>query len=69
MDKHQIAIINEAINSNHGKIIIDLIKSYMVELATSSTSNAEWLKGIGIALGKLEDIQKEYQNLKSKERN
>lgn len=69
MDKHQLAIINEALNSNHGKIIIEIIKNQMIELANRPQANAEWLKGIGIALGELESLQKEYQNLKSKERN
>ena len=69
MDKHQLAIINDALNSSQGKMIIELMKAQMVELANHPQSNAEWLKGIGIALGKLESLQKEYQTLKSKERN
>jgi hypothetical protein len=69
MDKHKLALIDEALNSNHGKMIIDLIKEYMVELASHSNSNAEWVKGIGIALARLNDLQKEYRNLKTRERN
>jgi hypothetical protein len=69
MDKHKLALINEAINSNNGKMIIEFIKEYMVELASHQNSNAEWLKGIGMSLGRLNDLQTEYQNLKSKERN
>lgn len=69
MDKHKLALLNEAITSPHGQTVINIIKDYMVEIANHPSSNAEWLKGIGIALGKLETIQKEYQKEKIKERN
>lgn len=41
----------------------------MVELSTHPNSSSEWLKGIGIALGHLDNVSKEYQKEKLKERN
>jgi hypothetical protein len=68
MDKHKLALFNEAINSKEGQLIVNILKDYMVELAGHPNSNSDWLKGVGMALGRLNDIQNEYQKEKLKER-
>lgn len=68
MDKDKLALLNEALCSGDGETVINLIRDYMIEISAAKNSNAEWVKGMGMALDYLNQIKRDYRNEKLKER-
>ena len=51
--------LREVLQSPDGRLILDYAKNYMITLANSRNTNAEWLKGIGLLLAKLQEVPEE----------
>lgn len=66
MDDNKLILLRDAIESESGKLILDECRRYMVEVASMTNSNAEWVKGMGLLINRLQSIDNECKKLYDK---
>ena len=68
LDKNRLALFNQVLESTEAEVVIKEIMDFMTETAAKPSSNAEWVKGMGMALEHLKQLRRDYQNEKLNER-
>lgn len=64
MDKReQLIRLRDAVASPDGQAIVNECHRFMIEVASRSTSNAEWIKGMGLMVNRLLSIDDECQKM------
>lgn len=54
MDK--LILLREAINSEGGRQVLSYATEYMIETASKTNANAEWVKGMGMLINHLKEV-------------
>lgn len=60
MDRDNLARLNEAVTSPQGQEIINYMCEYMIDMASKSGANAEWIKGMGMLIFHVKDIEQQF---------
>lgn len=64
MDKReQLIRLRDAVASPDGQAIVNECHRFMIEVASRSTSNAEWIKGMGLLINRLLSIDAECRQI------
>lgn len=48
--------LRELMRSEKGKLLLGYLTAYMVEMSVKSNSNAEWIKGMGMLVNHLKEV-------------
>ncbi len=68
-DINALIFIRDTIKSNGGRQVLSYAVDFMIENASRLGTNAEWVKGMGMLINHLEEVDEECQKLLNKERN
>lgn len=64
MDKmEQLVRLRDAVASPDGQAIVKECYRFIVEVASKSNSNAEWVKGMGLLVNRLLSVDQECRQL------
>lgn len=64
MDKmEQLIRLRDAVASPDGQAIVNECHRFMIEVASRSNSNAEWIKGMALMINRLLSIDDECQKM------
>lgn len=55
--------IRELMRSEKGEMLLRYLMDYMVEVASRGNSNAEWIKGMGMLISRLQKVDEECRQL------
>ncbi len=70
MDNRQKMLrLRDALNGRDGEIILAECRRFMVEVACRANAPAEWIKGMGVLIGHLEQVDEECRRKFDKQQN
>lgn len=55
--------LREFLSSDKGQVLLSYLTDFMVETSSKCNMNAEWIKGMGMLINHLKEIDKKCQNL------
>ena len=55
--------LRELLNSDKGRLLLCYLTDFMVEISVKSNSNSEWIKGMGMLINHLKEIDQKCQKL------
>ncbi len=48
--------LRDLMQSERGKLLLEYLSAYMVEMSVKSNANAEWIKGMGMLISHLKEV-------------
>ena len=48
--------LRDLMQSEKGKLLLEYLAGYMVEMSVKSNANAEWIKGMGMLINRLKEV-------------
>ncbi len=56
MQNNDLIELRELLQSEKGKLLLCYLTDYMVEMSVKSNADAEWIKGMGMLINRLRQI-------------
>lgn len=61
-DKDRLILIRDTINSESGRQVLSYATEFMLDVASRPGSNAEWVKGMGMLISHLKEVDMACKN-------
>lgn len=55
--------LREFLNSDKGRLLLCYLTDFMIEIASKTNTNAEWIKGMGMLINHLKDVDEKCRKL------
>ena len=56
MQKNDLIELRESMQSEKGKLLLCYLTDYMVEMSVKANADAEWIKGMGMLINRLRQV-------------
>lgn len=65
---NELIELRDFLHSDRGRLLLRYLTDFMVELSIKSTTNAEWIKGMGMLINHLNGIDEKCRKLNDQNR-
>ena len=59
----ELVELREFLSSDKGRLLLCYLTDFMIETSVKSNANAEWIKGMGMLINHLKEIDQKCRNL------
>ena len=59
----ELVELREFLSSDKGRLLLCYLTDFMIEISVKSNANAEWIKGMGMLINHLKEIDQKCRNL------
>lgn len=59
----ELVELREFLHSDKGRLLLCYLTDFMVEVSTRSNGNAEWIKGMGMLINHLKEIDEQCRQI------